>query len=176
MKCAIYCRVSTDEQNPEMQINSLKEYAKNHSYEIFDIYVDTISSRKDKRPQFNKLMTDARYHHFQVVLIWKLDRLGRSIKHLINIAEEWKRRNIDFISITQGFDTTTPGGKMIFHVLGAMAEFEQTLISERTKEGLKTALNVGKRGKDKKQRKKTGYLLRYQKKGGINLDDVLWNE
>ena len=169
-KCAIYCRVSTEEQNPEHQQKALENYAHQQKYEITDIYKDTVSGKHDSRPELNRLMFDSRKNLFDVVLIWKLDRLGRSLKHLLNIAEEWRKRGIDFVSITQGFDTTTASGKMVFQILGAIAEFEHTLISERTKEGIRNAKNVGKRGRDKKNRKKGGYYLRYQKKGGSSFE------
>jgi len=159
--------VSKGEQNPENALKSLKDYSILQNYKVYKIYTDKISGKSDNRPALNELMFDSRTKVFDVVLIWKLDRLGRSLKHLLKIAEEWQKHGIDFISITQGFDTTTASGKMIFQVLGAIAEFEHTLISERTKEGLKGKKNIGKRGKDKKPRKKSGYLLRYQKKGGV---------
>ena len=112
-------------------------------------------------------MMDARNKLFNIVIIWKLDRLGRSLKHLLKIAEEWQKQGIDFICVSQNIDTTSASGKLVFHILGAISEFERELISERTKLGLKNAKNVGKRGKDKKPRRKSGYLLRYQKKGGV---------
>lgn len=166
-KCAIYCRVSTEEQNPENQIEACKQLASQQKYRVHGIYVDEVSGAKNSRPKLNELMFDARKGLFSVVIIWKLDRLGRSLKHLINIAEEWHKQGIDFICVSQHIDTTSSAGKLTFHILGAMAEFERELISERTKEGLKHAKNVGKRGKDKKRRKRGGYYQRYQKKGGM---------
>lgn len=161
--CAIYNRVSKGEQNPENAIKSLRKYASLQDYKVYKVYIDKISGKIDSRPALNELMFDGRKKLFDVVLIWKLDRLGRSLKHLLKIAEEWQKQDIDFVSITQGFDTTTASGKMVFQILGAIAEFEHTLISERTKEALKYAKNVGKRKKDKKPRNKSGYYLRYQK-------------
>jgi len=171
-KAALYARVSTEDQNPELQVKALKDFAKISGYEIYKIYIDKITGSKSSRPELNKLMFDSRYNNFNLVIVWKLDRLGRSLKHLISIVEEWEKKKIDFICISQNFDTSTPGGKLIFQVFGAIAEFERSLISERTKLGLKHAKNVGKRGKDKKKRKKGGYYLRYskQKKGGPQFD------
>lgn len=163
-KVAIYCRVSTEEQNPEKQEAELREFCSNRNYEIFQIYTDTISGNKDSRPKLNELMQDAYNNHFNTVVIWKLDRLGRSLKHLIDIVNKFQLWNIDLICKTQQIDTSTPNGKLLFHIFGAVAEFERALISERTKLGLKKAKNVGKRGKDKKPRKKGGYYLRYQNK------------
>jgi len=166
-KCAIYCRVSKDDQNIENQVKALKNFTSQQNYKIYRIYSDEISGTKDSRPALNDLMFDARKGRFDVVIVWKLDRLGRSLKHLITIAEEWYKKGIDFVCVSQNIDTTTASGKLTFHILGAIAEFERELISERTKLGLKGAKNVGKRGKDKKPRRKSGYLLRYQKKGGM---------
>ena len=101
---------------------------------------------------------------FDVVVIWKLDRLGRSLQHLLHIVDEFKKYNIDFVCVSQNIDTSTASGNFTFHILGAVAEFERTLISERTKEGLKSAKNVGKRGKDKKPRRKSGYYMRWASK------------
>lgn len=161
MKVAIYCRVSTQEQNPEHQEKELRIFCNNRNYEIVEVYSDVISGSKDSRPELNKLMQDAYNRRFEAVIIWKLDRLGRSLQHLIDIINKFKLWNIALICQTQDLDTTTPNGKLLFHIFGAVAEFEKTLISERTKAGLKNAKNVGKRGKDKKTRKKGGYILRY---------------
>ena len=173
MRVAIYCRVSTEEQDPEHQINELKSYSYDHRFNIVKTYVDVISGAKDSRPQFNELMFDSRKAIFDVVIVSKLDRLGRSLKHLINVVEELYKNNIDFVCVTQNIDTTTPAGKLTFHILGAVAEFERELISERTKQGLKKAKNVGKRGKDKKKRRTSGYNLRYQKKGGVDFNEFV---
>jgi len=166
--CGIYCRVSKDEQDPKHQEDTLKEYAKFKKYKIHRIYTDVVTGSKSTRPLLNELLFDARKGLFNVVLVWKLDRLGRSLKHLINIAEEWQKIGVDFVCTSQNIDTTTSHGKLVFHILGAVAEFERELISERTKMGLRRAKNVGKRGKDRKPRRKSGYLLRYarQKEGG----------
>jgi len=165
--CAIYARVSKDEQHPENQLDVLKTFASRQNYKVHKLYIDEITGRSNSRPQLNELMFDSREGLFDVVICWKLDRLGRSLKHLLNIVEEWHKHSIDFVCVSQKIDTTTPSGKLTFHILGAVAEFESELISERTKLGLKRAKNVGKRGKDKKPRKKSGYYLRHQKKGGM---------
>lgn len=166
-KVAIYCRVSKHEQNPKHQEKSLIKYAQNYGFTIYKIYTDYSSGAKQSRPSLNEMMFDLREKKFDVLLIWKLDRLGRSLKHLLNILNELEIRHIDLICTTQNIDTTNAMGKLFFHIAGAFAEFERELISERTKEGLKHAKNVGKRGKDKKPRRKSGYWLRWerQKKG-----------
>jgi DNA invertase Pin-like site-specific DNA recombinase len=170
-KSAIYCRVSTDEQNPEHQLEVLKTYNFNQNIKVKKIYIDEISGTKDSRPALNELMFDMRKGLFNCVVIYKLDRLGRSLKHLINICEEFYKKDIDLICVTQNIDTSTASGKLLFHILGAVAEFERELISERTKLGLKKAKNVGKRGKDKGPRSKSGYYLRHQKKGGMGKNE-----
>ena len=167
MKVAIYARVSTDEQDPNIQKNNLEGYASTHGMDVYKYYCDITSGVNDSRPALNQLMFDARQKKFNAVLVYKLDRLGRSLKHLLNIAEEWQQIGIEFVCTSQGIETITASGRLVYAILGAMAEFEHELISERTKEGMKTAKNVGKRGRDKDQRKKGGYYLRYQKKGGM---------
>jgi len=170
--CAIYARVSTEEQNPENQVKELKIVSSQQNYMIYDVYVDKVSGSKSTRPELMRLMKDAKDKRFDVVLCWKLDRLGRSLQHLIKLVNYFRQWQIDFICTTQHIDTTTPSGKLVFHIMAALAEFERELISERTKLGLKNAKNVGKRGKDKKKRKKGGYYLRYQKKGTLEINDL----
>jgi len=160
---ALYARVSTEEQHPEIQIDLLKKYAESHGIHVVKVYVDRVSGVKSSRPALNDMLFDMRKGLFSCIIIYKLDRLGRSLQHLINICEELNHKNIDLIVTSQNIDTRTPSGKLLFHILGAIAEFERELISERTRMGLKHAKNVGKRGRDKKPRRKSGYYLRWQK-------------
>ncbi|MCK5260794.1 MAG: recombinase family protein [Thermoplasmatales archaeon] len=168
MKVAIYVRVSKEDQHPENQIYELEEFAKDKEFEVFHTYIDKISGAKDTRPALNELMMDARKKKFTAVIVWKLDRLGRSLQHLIQIIQEWNNLGIDFICKTQPIDTTTNEGKLIFHIFGAIAEFERGIIRERINSGLDRARRQGKKlgrpkgSKDKKRRKKGGYYLRYQ--------------
>jgi len=166
MNVGIYARVSTEEQDADHQVSTLSSFCQDKGFTIYNVYKDVISGTKDSRPALNQLMIDAYHHKFDVVIIWKLDRLGRSLQHLLDIVNKFEKWNVGLICQTQPFDTTSSGGKLIFQIFGAMAEFERNLISERTKLGLKNAVGVGKRGKDKGPRKKGGYYLRYQKKGG----------
>lgn len=161
MKVAIYCRVSTEEQNAKTQERELSQFCENRAYSVFKIYTDVVSGSKESRPGLNELMNDAYNKNFDAVVIWKLDRLGRSLKHLIDITNKFKLWKINIICKTQDIDTTTPNGALLFHIFGAVAEFERELISERTKAGLKRAKNVGKRGRDKKPRKRGGYFFRF---------------
>lgn len=156
MKVALYARISTKEQDLRKQINDLKRYTEIHNYEIFDIYADTISGSKASRPEFNRLLDDMRDFKFRAIVITKLDRLGRSLRHLVSLMEEFQCKKVDLISITQNIDTSSPTGRLQWQIMAAFAEFERELIRERTREGLKYAQNVGKRGKDKKPRKKRG--------------------
>lgn len=166
MKVAIYGRVSTEEQDVDKQVEECLEFCKSRNYQVVKTYKDVISGIKDSRPQLDQLMKEAYKHSFNAVVVWKLDRLGRSLQHLIKIINDWKNYNIDLICVTQQIDTTTSTGKLIFYIFGAIAEFERDLISERTKLGLKKAKNVGKRGKDKRTRRKSGYINRWTKKRG----------
>ena len=164
-KCAIYCRVSTHDQNLENQEKELKDYTFRQNIKVFDIYRDVVSGTKDSRPDLNRMMFDMRKGLFNCVVTYKLDRLGRSLKHLITICEEFHNKNVDLIVTSQSIDTSTASGKLLFNVLGSVAEFERELISERTKLGQKGAKNIGKRGKDKNPRRKSGYYRRWEKQG-----------
>jgi len=158
IKVAIYCRVSTDEQDADKQEFICLEYCKSHSIEVFEVYKDIISGTKSSRPNFNRLLEDMRSRKFQGIIVTKLDRIGRSIMHLLSLFDEFNSKGIHFISISQNIDTTNAAGRLQLHILSAFAEFERALISERTKEGLRRCVGVGKRGKDKKPRKRRGGL------------------
>lgn len=161
MRVAIYTRVSTEDQNADHQERALKDFCTNRGFEVVKVYSDVISGSKSNRPALNEMMIDAYNKHFESVIIWKLDRLGRSLSHLLDIVHKFELWGVNLICTTQAIDTTTPNGKLLFHIFGAVAEFERDLIRERTKAGLKGNVLVGKRGKDKKQRKKGGYILRW---------------
>jgi DNA invertase Pin-like site-specific DNA recombinase len=125
---ALYARVSTLDQSCAMQLEDLRRYAARfgQSYEYVDVGV---SGAQRRRPQLDALMKDARKRRFHVVLVWKFDRFARSVKHLVDSLEEFTALNIDFISYTEGIDTTTPSGELLFHVMGAVAQFERDLIA-----------------------------------------------
>lgn len=170
MKVSLYVRVSKEDQHPENQILSLKQFAEDRNYDIHKVYVDRISGTRDTRPALYEMMNDAREGKFEAVVIWKLDRLGRSLQHLIRIVESLKQYNIDLICRTQNIDTTTSTGKFTFYLFGAIAELERELITERINLGLERARNKGKLlgrpkgSKDKKIRRKSGYYQRWTKK------------
>lgn len=159
--CAIYARVSTEEQNPEIQTKELETYIFNKKLGLYKTYVDKVSGTKDSRPALNDMMFDMRQGLFDAIVVYKLDRLGRSLKHLITICEEFHNKNVTLIVTSQNIDTSTASGKLLFNILGSVAEFERELISERTKLGQRNAKNIGKRGKDKKPRRKSGYNMRW---------------
>ncbi len=156
MKVAIYARVSTEDQSADIQVQMCEGYCKDKAFEVVGIYKDVISGTKSSRPQFNKMLDDMRDRKFNCIMVTKLDRLGRSLQHLLSLFDEFNNRGISFIATTQSLDTTNAAGKLQLQIIGAFAEFERNLISERTKEGLKVATGVGKRGKDKKPRKRRG--------------------
>lgn len=156
MKVGIYSRVSTTDQNAQKQIELCKEYCNRMGYEIYKIYKDEISGTTTSRPSFNELLEDMRKWKFNSIVVTKLDRIGRSLKHLLSLFDEFNSKGIHFIAVTQNIDTSTSAGKLQMQIMGAFAEFERNLISERTKEALRGNTKVGKRGKDKQQRKKRG--------------------
>lgn len=147
MRGALYARVSTTSngQSPEMQLRELREYCARRGWEIVGEYVDVgISGVKDSRPELNRLMADAHKRRFDVVCVWKFDRFARSVSHLLRALETFSALGIEFISYSEQMDTTTPTGKMIFTVLGAVAELERSLIAERVRAGLRNARAKGK--------------------------------
>jgi len=146
-RIALYARVSTTtgQQDPEMQLRELREYAKNRDFIIFDEYVDRMTGSKDSRPSLNRLMADASQRKFDAVLVWKLDRFGRSLRHLVNAIAELEALGVAFISLRDNVDLTTPSGRLMFQIIGAMAEFERALIQERVKAGLRNAKAKGRR-------------------------------
>ena len=148
MKGAIYARVSTanNVQDPTMQTRELREYCERRGWQIVGEYVDVgISGAKDSRPELNRLMSDAAKRRFDVVAVWRFDRFARSTSHLLRALEQFRALGIDFVSFRENVDTSTPTGKMVFTVLGAVAELERSLIVERVKAGLRNARAKGKR-------------------------------
>lgn len=134
-----YARVSTEDQDLSMQISALRRAGVHDD----SIWSEKVSGVKANRPERDKALVDAR--EGDVFIVYKLDRLGRSFRELLEITDDLERRGVGFRSITEGFDTTKPAGKFLFHVLGAMAEFERGLIVERTRDGMAEAKRQGKR-------------------------------
>lgn len=146
-KAALYARVSTNHsQDPETQLLALREYVRARRLEIAGEYVDVgISGSKEKRPALDKLMKDAHKRRFDAVLVARFDRFARSTRHLVLALEEFNALGIDFISLSESVDTSTPMGKMVYTVIAAVAELERSLIRERVIMGIKRARASGKR-------------------------------
>jgi DNA invertase Pin-like site-specific DNA recombinase len=137
MRAALYTRVSTVDQNPDVQRRELSEYPVRQGWAIHDIYEDISSGTKTNRPALERLLADARAKKFDCVLVWKLDRFGRNLLHSLACIQELHESGVRFIAITQGLDTDrrNPASQFLLHVLAAAAEFERSLILERTTAG-----------------------------------------
>jgi DNA invertase Pin-like site-specific DNA recombinase len=145
-RTVIYMRVSTASQNPDLQKDALYAYAQRANLNIYTEYLDiAVSGRKEGRPQLNTLMKAARNYQFDCVLVWKFDRFARSVSHLLSALEEFNHLGIRFISVSDQVDTNSPMGKVMFTLIGAMAELESSLISERVKAGMAAAKARGKK-------------------------------
>jgi len=145
-RVALYARVSTlATQNPEMQLLELQEYATRRAWQVVGEYVDHASGAKESRPALNRLMTDARRREFDVIAVWKLDRFGRSLRHLVNAIAEFEALGVAFISLRDNLELGTPAGRLMFQIIGAMAEFERALIQERVCAGIRNARAKGTR-------------------------------
>ena len=145
MRAAIYARVSTLDQEPENQLAELRRYVGARSWTSVE-YVDKgVSGSKDRRPALDELVGDAKRRRFDVLICWRLDRLGRNLRHLITLLDELQALGVAFVSLTEGIDATTPAGKLQMHILGAIAEFERERIRERVLAGLERARREGKR-------------------------------
>jgi len=145
MKVAIYTRVSTKEQSVEMQILKCKSYCEYSKHEVYKIYKDIAESgKKESRPAFDEMLKDMRKGKFKGLVVYKLDRMGRSLAHLISLFEEFKRRDIEFISVTQNIDSSTPEGKLFMRIMMIMSEYERELTVNRVIDGIARAKREGK--------------------------------
>jgi DNA invertase Pin-like site-specific DNA recombinase len=141
---ALYARVSAADQNCEMQLDDLRRFSGQRFGRAYE-YVDVgVSGTDRRRPRLDALLKDAHKCRFDVVLVWKFDRFARSVKHLVDSLEEFRALGINFISYTEGIDTTTPSGELLFHIMGAVAQFERDLIVERVRAGIAHAQAIGK--------------------------------
>jgi DNA invertase Pin-like site-specific DNA recombinase len=147
-RVALYGRISTTNHGQDigLQTRELRQFAEARGWQIVSEYLDEgISGAKDSRPELNRLIADAHKRRFDVVCVWRFDRFARSVSHLLRALETFKALGIDFVSYSEQMDTSTPAGKMVFTVLGAVAELERSLIVERVRAGLRNARSKGKR-------------------------------
>jgi len=144
-RAAIYARVSTNDQTCENQLIEIRRYCAARGWTSVE-YVDTgVSGARDRRPAVDQLVSDAKRRRFDVLVCWRLDRLGRNLRHLILLLDEVQALGVAFVSLSEGIDATTPAGRLQLHVLGAIAEFERERIRERVLAGLQRARAQGQR-------------------------------
>ena len=147
MRAAIYARVSTNNgQDPHMQTRELREYCERRGLEIEGEYVDAgVSGAKERRPQLDALLVACRKRRVDAVVVYRYDRFARSLRQLVNALEEFRSLGIEFISLHEGVDTSTPNGRLVFGIFASIAEFERELIRDRVKSGIAAARSKGKR-------------------------------
>jgi DNA invertase Pin-like site-specific DNA recombinase len=147
VRVALYARVSTlNGQHPEMQLSELREYGAHRGWQIISEYVDEgVSGARERRPQLDRLMSDAHRRKFDLIAVWKIDRFGRSLRHLVNALADLDSLGVAFVSLRDNIDLSTPSGRLMFQVIGAMSEFERSLIQERVRAGLRNAVARGVR-------------------------------
>jgi DNA invertase Pin-like site-specific DNA recombinase len=143
-RVAIYARVSTDQQEVDLQLHDLREYVRSRGWEATEFLDKGVSGRKDSRPGLNSMMLEVRRKRFDVVLVWRFDRFARSTKHLVTALEEFRALGVGFVSHQEALDTSTPMGACMFTICAAMATLECDLIRERTRAGMETARRAGK--------------------------------
>jgi DNA invertase Pin-like site-specific DNA recombinase len=144
-KAGIYVRVSTRDQNTAAQETELKNYATRRGWTIHKVYADKMSGVKASRPALDELLADCRRRTIDVVLVWRFDRYARSLRQLVTGLDEFKRLGIDFVSCMEAIDTSLPSGELAYQIFGAIAQFERSLIAERTRAGLAEARRRGQR-------------------------------
>lgn len=145
-RAAIYARVSTTEQHPEIQEQELQKYVVRRNWALHQVYTDKgVSGTLEKRPGLDAMISDCRRRKVDIVVVWKFDRFCRSLKQLLNALELFRELGIGFVSCTEAIDTSLPHGEMLFQIIGAIAQWERSLIVERVKAGLQHARSQGKR-------------------------------
>ncbi len=146
VRVAAYARVSTDLQDTEMQVRSIAEYCLRRGWtDVVEYREQAVSGTRLNRPELNRLLDGLRRRRFDVLVVWRLDRLGRSLAHLVRLLEEFHALNVDLVSVTEALDTSTPAGRALFGMLGVFAQFERDVIAERVKEGMRNARRRGTR-------------------------------
>ena len=145
MKVAVYARVSTHDQTAENQLLELRRYVAARGWTAVEYVDHGVSGAKDRRPALDQLVADVRRHRVQAVVCWRLDRLGRNLRHLVMLLDDWHSRGIAFVTLGEGIDTSTPAGRLVAGVLGSIAEFERARIQERVRAGLARVRAQGRR-------------------------------
>ncbi len=148
MKAGIYTRVSTSNkgQSPEMQLRELREFCQRRGWQVHGEYVDNgVSGTRQHRPELDRLLADCRRRQVDTVVVYRYDRFARSLRRLVNALEEFRALGIDFVSLHEGVDTSTPNGRLVFGIFASIAEFERELIRDRVRSGLAAARARGKR-------------------------------
>ena len=145
LRAAVYARVSTLDQEPENQLDELRRYVTARGWSGVEYVDQGVSGAKERRPALDQVIQDARRRKFDVLVVWRLDRLGRNLKHLVTLLDELQALGVAFVSLGEGLDCTTPAGRLQLHVLAALAEFERARIAERVQAGLARARKQGKR-------------------------------
>src|ERR1035438_97 len=148
IRAALYARISTVNhgQDPEVQLGELREFCKRRGFAVAHEYVDKgISGSRERRPALDKLLADCRKRLVDAVVVYRYDRFARSLRQLVNSLEEFRALDIEFISIHEGVDTSTPNGRLVFGIFASIAEFERELIRDRVRSGMAAAKAKGKR-------------------------------
>jgi len=143
LKFALYARTSTTDQNTENQLLELRRYVAARGWTGVEYVDHGVSGAKDRRPALDQLVADVRRHKVQGVVCWRLDRLGRNLRHLVLLLDDWQARGVTFVTLGEGIDTSTAGGRLVAGVLGAIAEFERARVVERVHAGLNRARAQG---------------------------------
>jgi DNA invertase Pin-like site-specific DNA recombinase len=169
---AVYARVSTNGQTTDNQVRELKKVAKRHGWKIAAEYVDhgvSGSKGRDKRPALDKLLKAANRRDFSIIMAWSVDRLGRSLQHLVGFLDEIHAKGVDLYLHQQNIDTSTPSGKAMFQMAGVFAEFERSMIQERVRAGLERAREQGRVLGRPKVSTRTESLIRQKRKQGMGI-------
>ena len=169
---AIYARVSTNGQTTDNQVRELRKVARRHGWKIAAEYIDHgVSGAKgrDKRPELDKLLKAANRREFDIIMAWSVDRLGRSLQHLVGFLDEIHAKGVDLYLHQQNIDTSTPSGKAMFQMAGVFAEFERSMIQERVRAGLERAKEQGKVLGRPKVSPRTESLIRKKREQGMGI-------
>jgi len=146
MKVALYARTSTTDQHPDAQILELREHCHRHGWSVVKEFIDDgVTGSAASRPALDAMLRDAKRRRFQAVVVWKLDRIGRSVRNLVLLLADLQHVGVTFVSVTEGIDLSSPGGRFMMHLLAALSEYERQIIAERVRLGLQRARKSGKR-------------------------------